>query len=135
MNTSLTPYTCLVVLGSFLFVGGAALGQSYTIPWSTVDAGGGRVVSANGYALEGTIGQFDVGVSISGPIHGEWGFWPGVQRRCRADFDNDGSVTSQDFFTFLTAFFQLQLPADFNADGSINSQDFFDFLDAFFAGC
>ena len=54
---------------------------------------------------------------------------------CRADFNNDAALNSQDFFDFLGAFFASDGAADFNADGFINSQDFFDFLGAFFAGC
>jgi len=54
---------------------------------------------------------------------------------CAADFFCDGMLNSQDFFGFLTAFFELDAAADFNADGEINSQDLFDFLVAFFMGC
>jgi hypothetical protein len=54
---------------------------------------------------------------------------------CRADFNADGEVNSQDFFDFLNAFFTGLPSADFNGDGSTNSQDFFDFLSEFFVGC
>jgi len=54
---------------------------------------------------------------------------------CRADFNGDHFVNSQDFFDFIGAFFSLQPAADFNHDTFINSQDYFDFLSAFFAGC
>ncbi|MBC7772415.1 MAG: immunoglobulin domain-containing protein [Pyrinomonadaceae bacterium] len=54
---------------------------------------------------------------------------------CRADFNCDVFVNSQDFFDFLAAFFSAADSANFNGDEFINSQDFFDFLAAFFAGC
>jgi len=54
---------------------------------------------------------------------------------CPADLNNDGVLNSQDFFTFLSGFFNNNPVADFNRSGVVNSQDFFDFLAAFFAGC
>ena len=58
-----------------------------------------------------------------------------IGNECRADFNGDENLNSQDFFDFLNAFFVQDPTADFNADKTINSQDLFDFLGAFFEGC
>jgi probable HAF family extracellular repeat protein len=54
---------------------------------------------------------------------------------CPSDFNCDGTITSQDFFDFLGAFFKGAPAGDINRDASVDSQDFFDFLGAFFGGC
>ncbi|MBC7772303.1 MAG: hypothetical protein H7210_07410 [Pyrinomonadaceae bacterium] len=52
---------------------------------------------------------------------------------CTSDWNQDGTVNSQDFFDFVADFFNDN--ADFNSDGVTNSQDFFDFVGAFFTPC
>jgi hypothetical protein len=57
---------------------------------------------------------------------------------CPCDFNGMNGLNSQDYFDFLTAFFNSDPSADFNHSGQVNSQDFFDFLTCFFdppAGC
>ncbi|MFN7020984.1 MAG: GC-type dockerin domain-anchored protein [Phycisphaerales bacterium] len=54
---------------------------------------------------------------------------------CPADFNNSGSVTVQDIFAFLTAYFSGNAAADVNGSGALTVQDIFAFLTAYFAGC
>ncbi len=51
-----------------------------------------------------------------------------------ADFNQDGSVSVQDIFDFLAAYFTGGPNADFNGSGSVTVQDIFDFLAAYFGG-
>lgn len=54
---------------------------------------------------------------------------------CRADFNLNGTVTVQDLFDFLGAYFAQDTRADFNPSGAISVQDIFDYLAAYFLGC
>jgi uncharacterized membrane protein len=97
-------------------------------------------VDLSNYSLTSALGVSGDGRTVVG-----WGFaldtfspvgWKVVlPSPCAADFNGDGTLNSQDFFDYLSAFFAGVPSADFNHDGLTNSQDFFDFLGAFFAGC
>jgi hypothetical protein len=54
---------------------------------------------------------------------------------CQADIDCSGSVTVQDIFAFLGAWFAGEDAGDFNHADGISIQDIFDFLSAWFDGC
>lgn len=54
---------------------------------------------------------------------------------CIADFNASGTITSQDIFDFLAAWFGGDLSADSNLSGSDTVQDIFDFLNVWFTGC
>jgi agmatine/peptidylarginine deiminase len=54
---------------------------------------------------------------------------------CRADFNNSLTLTVQDIFDFLAAYFAGDARADLNDSGNITVQDIFDFLAEYFAAC
>jgi hypothetical protein len=54
---------------------------------------------------------------------------------CASDVNRSGTVTVQDIFDFLAAYFAGGITGDFNGAGGISVQDIFDFLAAYFAGC
>ncbi|GEM_PF-842566 len=54
---------------------------------------------------------------------------------CAADFNCSGSISVQDIFDFLAAYFANDNAADFNGSSTISVQDIFDYLSAYFAGC
>lgn len=54
---------------------------------------------------------------------------------CIADFNRDGTVSLQDLFDFISAYFEGRPAADVNGSSSVTLQDIFDFLSVWFAGC
>jgi len=95
-------------------------------------------IDLSGWLLKSTSGISPDGRHITGHgVHnGRDEAWvAALPRYCAGDLNDDGELTSQDFFYFIGAFFGGVGVADFNHDGQIGSQDFFDFLAAFFAGC
>ena len=115
----------------------AAAGAQPTMPWFTIDAGGGT--SAGGsFTLSGTIGQCDAAAPMTGggfTLTG--GFWAGMGG-CATDWNGDGQVNSSDISSFLTSWLQSvqdgTLAADFNNDGGVNSTDISAFLTAWLTG-
>jgi len=93
----------------------------------------GNVRSVN--AVTGQVGDiFLPGISITSMALVDTGPAP-----CPADFNDDGEVTSADFFLFVSRFLNAplssDLSADINHDGVITSADFFAYLTHFFNGC
>ena len=58
-----------------------------------------------------------------------------VQVFCPGDFNFSGSITLDDVFDFLFAYFAESAAADFNGSGSATVQDIFEFLAAYFGAC
>jgi hypothetical protein len=59
---------------------------------------------------------------------------------CRADFDRSGTISVQDIFSFLAAYFaNVTGPSppggDFDQNGTVSVGDIFSFLAAYFTGC
>lgn len=119
-----------------------------TIPWFTLDAGGG--VSTEGtLRLRGTMSQWDGarrGALTAGSLRLTGGFWGyGVAPPCPASYNNDGVPGDiLDFLDFLDDFGACEnLPPpcgswgdpDLNGDTFVDVLDFLDFLDSFGTGC
>jgi len=133
--TRASTYAAFAV-AALTFAAAPALAQP-TIRIFTID-GGGQVSTGGTLRLTSTIAQPDataLAAHSGGVVSMTGGFWAVALPRCSADINNDGVVSSQDFFDFISAFFSNNTLADFNSDGTITSQDFFDFIAAFFAGC
>jgi hypothetical protein len=56
-------------------------------------------------------------------------------RACIGDFNCSGTLSVQDIFDFLAAYFSGQPASDVNGSGALTVQDIFDFLAGYFAGC
>lgn len=112
-----------------------AAAQNYSIPWYSVDAGGGTSVGGP-YSLSGTIGQHDAGAAASGGGYAlAGGFWSAGANPCLADFNRDGEVNTQDVLAYLNAWVASESRADYNGDGTVNTQDFLLFLNNWTSGC
>ena len=114
----------------------AAPAQTFSIPWHTIDCGGGTA-SGGSFTLSGTIGQHDAGGSMTG---GDFsltgGFWAGaVGEPCIGDFNRDGAVNTLDVLAFLNAWSAQDPAADCDGNGEIDTRDVLCFLNAWSEGC
>jgi len=57
------------------------------------------------------------------------------EQPCPADFDSNGSVSVQDFYAFLTAWFAHLSSSDWDQNGQVETNDIFLFLSAWLQGC
>ncbi len=72
----------LILAGSVVVVNAEALANGFSIPWWTVDSGGGASQGGS-YALKGTIGQPDAGNLSGGGYTLTGGFWSITKRETR----------------------------------------------------
>jgi hypothetical protein len=109
--------------------------QFFSIPWFTIDSGGGQT-SGGTIELNASIGQPDASEALAGgqfTIVG--GFWAPFEVFCPADFNRDGSVDFFDYLDFVSAFDSEAPAADFNGDSAVDFFDYLDFVAAFDAQC
>jgi cytochrome c peroxidase len=97
---------------------GFVSGQTWYAQW-IVDDGG----AAGGQALS-TIASFRLFCGSAG-----------CPSACAADIDNSGSLSVNDIFSFIGAWFAADPRTDFDHDGTVEVTDLFAFLSAWFAGC
>ncbi len=79
-------------------------------------------------------GRREIQVVVSNPCGSETSS-AAIWTICPPDFNCSGTITVNDIFAFLSAWFAGTPAADFNGTGGISVQDIFDFLSAWFAGC
>jgi probable HAF family extracellular repeat protein len=100
----------------------------------------GKGVDTTGWTLKAAYSMSEDGRTIVGtgvdPSGNTVGYVAYLGTACVADINNDGNVDLVDFFEFLNAFDQTQLPAgDTNYDLTIDLADFFEFFNAFDSNC
>ena len=116
-----------------------------SVPCSAAGGVGSGMASASAYASDSTpititgclgVQHWQIqAVVTDNAACGSLASNPATLLICPADFNCSGSVTVQDIFDFLSAWFAARPSADFNGSGSVTVQDIFDYLSAWFAGC
>lgn len=115
------------------FLSAVAAAQPLTVPWFTIDGGGG-LSSGGSFSVGGTIGQPDAGAPMQGgrfSVRG--GFWEGLPSNaecpCAADYNRDGGIDGSDVAAFFDDWEGGTACADVNQDGGIDGAD----MEVFFA--
>ena len=99
------------------------------LPTLGLNLAGWTLTTANGVSADGRT------IVGSGTFGGNPEAWiVTLPAPCPADFNHSNSLSVQDIFDFLNAWFNGSPTADFNG-GGISAQDIFDFLAAWFGGC
>lgn len=117
----------------------AALAQSYSIDWHTVDGGGGAS-SGGAFSLSGTIGQPDaqtLPVMSGGTFELTGGYWPvATVCTCPGDLTGDGQRDGQDIQLFVTCMLQGGncACADMDGSNSLNAADVLLLVNGLLAG-
>ncbi|MDQ7012616.1 MAG: GC-type dockerin domain-anchored protein [Planctomycetota bacterium] len=97
------------------------------------------VVVPDEWSLDGVLGLSADGRTIVGYGRisglGTQGWVAYLGPTCRADYDDDGTVTTADVSAYLLAWQQRSIFADWNYDGYINTIDIIGFLNEWAAGC
>jgi hypothetical protein len=123
--------TILTCFAAALLISAMACGDSFDIPWYTIDGGGGT--SAGGsFVLSGTIGQPDAGAFMTaGAFDLAGGFWTAfgeITSPCPADINGDSVVDVLDLLAVLAVWGAGSGPADINGDGVVNVLDLLEVL-------
>ncbi len=137
MTRTVAIRSAAVFFGSLVF-SRAALAGSFSVPWYTIDGGGGTSTGIV-YSVSGTIGQPDAGTLSGSTFTIKGGFWPGTSTptapRCSpADIAYDdgaplppigpaggvnNGVTEGDYNLFFATFFDAGAACDIaNDDGT-----------------
>lgn len=119
----------------------ALAGPQYSIPWSTIDGGGGTS-SGGAYTLSGTVGQHDASGPLAGGVYTvTGGYWAGLPAApdpaCNdADLAEPfGILDLSDINAFVTGFTSQDPTSDIDNNGIFDLTDINLFVSAFLAGC
>jgi hypothetical protein len=111
----------------------------FEIAWSTLDGGGGVMLSGDGYELSATVGQPDAVTELTdGVLSLQGGYWVsgGESGRvfCKPDLNEDGFLDFFDYDAYINRY-ERGFMADYNDDGFVDFFDYDAFVADFGRGC